>query len=948
MKKLFYSFLFILISANYAIASLSTPTNYSPSSGSTNQYPSLLLNWYSVTNATTYEIKIGTSPALSSFTLYSSASTSYTVNNLLFSSNYYWQVRAKSAGDSSSWSTIWNFTTITTASLYTPTSGSIDQYPGVLLDWYTVSGASCYQVELDTSINYNSPLYARYTTSASYSEYTTSNLLFGKKYYWRVRTGHSEDTSAWTASWHFTILNTAFLYAPTSGSTAQNPSVLLDWYGVSGASCYQVELDTSANYNSPLRARYTTSASYSEFTTSNLLFGKKYYWKVRAAHSADTSAWTTSWNFTTLNTASLYAPTSGSTAQNPSVLLDWYGVSGASCYQVELDTSANYNSPLHATYTTSSSYSEYTTANLLFGKKYYWRVRTGHSTDTSAWTASWNFTTLNTVSLYSPGNTSQYNNTDITIDWNGVTGSAYYDYMCDTSILFNSTSLRKGFTTSSYSDYTFNDLAFGKTWYWKVRARHQSDSCLWSSVWNFGINNSPTLNSPANNSTAISLNPTIYWNSFSGITYYRYQYDSDPLFSNPTEGYMSVGTSQKTLSNLSYGTTYYWRVKAMHTNDTSLWSPVWNFTTLYQMPSGPTLISPANSTTNLAIPINLQWNSINGALVYQYQVDVNSNFSNPLTGNTTQLTAAVTSLMGGTIYYWRIRANNGSGYSPWSSTWVFTTQISLNAPQLVSPANNAVSQVLSLIIDWSDVSTATSYEFQYATSAAFSSYTSGNSTISQSQISGLNMNTTYYWRVRASDGTNLSAWSGIWSFTTLSLVAPVLIYPSNYAVNIPINVLLNWNDAANATAYEYQYSTDSTFNNTAVYTTVISEGQLNNLAYLTTYYWRVRSTMTTIVSTWSDKFSFTTLTNIGITENKKNVIFIYPMPANDKINILLTASFMQPKIVLIFDASGKEVYRNIENSNSFSINTIKFKQGLYLLQIGSGENRIMEKILIEK
>jgi len=210
MKTLLYTLAFVLISTNFAMASLSTPTNYTPTSGSTNQNPSVYISWYSVSNATSYEIKIGTSPSLATAALYSTTSTSYTVNNLMFSTIYYWQVRAKSTGDSSSWSAIWNFSTISAASLYTPTSGSIDQNPGTFLDWYSVTGASCYQVEIDTTINYNSPLYARYTTSASYSEYTTSNLLFGKKYYWRVRTAHTADTSAWSASWNFTTLNTAY------------------------------------------------------------------------------------------------------------------------------------------------------------------------------------------------------------------------------------------------------------------------------------------------------------------------------------------------------------------------------------------------------------------------------------------------------------------------------------------------------------------------------------------------------------------------------------------------------------------------------------------------------------------------------------------------------------------------------------------------------------------
>ncbi|MFZ4399741.1 MAG: T9SS type A sorting domain-containing protein [Bacteroidales bacterium] len=1134
MKKTFIFLAFALFFVNTTMATLSTPAINTPASGAVGQSPSVSLSWYSVATATSYEIKWGTSPTLTSFNFYATTTTSYTLNNLLFSTSYYWQVRAKNAVDSSAWSTIWNFTTLTATTLNSPTSASTGQYPSVLLDWYGVTGTNTYQLEIDTSLNYNSPLYARYATTSSYSEYTTTNLLFGKKYYWRVRAAHSADTSAWTASWNFTTTSTTYLNTPTSNSTGQYPSVLLDWYGVTGANTYQLEIDTSLYYNSPLYARYATTSSYSEYTTTNLLFGKKYYWRVRAAHSADTSAWTASWNFTTTSTtylntptsnstgqypsvlldwygvtgantyqleidtslyynSPLYAryattssyseytttnllfgkkyywrvraahsadtsawtaswnftttsttylntPTSNSTGQYPSVLLDWYGVTGANTYQLEIDTSLYYNSPLYARYATTSSYSEYTTTNLLFGKKYYWRVRAAHSADTSAWTASWNFTTVNTVNLYSPSNLTQYNNTDILIDWYGITGSSNYDYLCDTSNFFNSSLRRSGSTTTSYSEYTLNDLAFGKTWYWKVRARHAADTSLWSAVWSFGINNSPALNTPANNSIGLSLNPVISWNAFSGITYYRYQYDTDPLFSNPTTGLVAVGTSQKTLSNLSYGTSYYWRVQAMHTMDTSVWSPVWNFTTLYQMTSGPTLIAPINSSTNIGIPVSLQWTALSGALVYQYQLDINSNFTSAITGNTTQLTASVSSLMGGSIYYWRVRANNGSGYSPWSTTWVFNTQMSLDIPQLLSPSNNAALQPLSLNLDWADVASATSYEYQYSSDITFATYNTGNMSQSQAAISGLSSATVYYWRVRATNGIVFSAWSAVWNFTTLQLLqqpqlispqnmsvnlaltltldwtdvisanayeyqyslnqqfnpavngnsnlsqtdinglapntqyywriralagnvfsnwsdiwtfstqvvllAPQLIYPSNEATDVAVNVVLNWTDVVNATAYECQYSTDSVFGSSSILNVTPSEAQLSNLNYHTTYYWRVRSIMNLTVSSWSQKFRFTSLDNVGIFETKSDILNVFPNPATKVLNVILNETFRQPNVIRIFDILGRLRYSTKANFYPFQIDVSDYEEGLYFLQIVSGENKITEKIRI--
>ena len=1112
---------------------------YSPSNNSTNLNVSTTLNWYSITGANTYQLDVDTSASFNSpkFARYltTSSYTDYNVGNLLFNTKYYWRVRSAHAADTSAWSAVWNFTTTSSNSLYSPSNNSTNLNVSITLDWYSITGANTYQLDVDTSAGFNSPKFARYVTTSSYTDYNVGNLLFNTKYYWRVRSAHAADTSAWSAVWNFTTTAANTLYSPSNNSTNLNVSTTLDWYSITGANTYQLDVDTSASFNSPKFARYITTSSYTDYNVGNLLFNTKYYWRVRSAHAADTSAWSVVWNFTTTASNSLYSPSNNSTNLNVSTTLDWYSITGAITYQLDVDTSAGFNSPKFARYVTTSSYTDYNVGNLLFNTKYYWRVRSAHVADTSAWSAVWNFTTVNTVTLYSPTNNSVNNsNTDIVIDWYSISGSSNYDFMCDTSQQFNSPLLRSGSTTSSYTDYSLNDLAFGKTWYWKVRARHQADTSVWSGNWNFSINNAPILFNPANNATGVSLNPVIYWNSFAGITNYRYQYDVNPLFTNPVSGFVTYGTTQKTLNNLSYGTTYFWRMQAMHTTDTSAWSNTWNFTTLYQITNGPVLISPASASQNVAIPVDLQWSSISGALVYEYQLDINSNFTNPIIGNTTQLTVSVPSLMGGTIYYWRVRANNGSGYSPWSAVWVFTSQISIDVPQLQSPTNNSTAQPLNLTLNWNDVSNATSYEYQYSTSSSFATYNTANTTQSQAQISGLSPNTTYYWRVKANNGSNYSAWSNVWSFTTIELLntpqllspqnmtinlplsvsldwddvanatsfefqysttnnftlnisgnttqsqaqisglspnttyywrvkatngtdysawsniwsfttmqvlqtpqltspvnmsvntplnitlnwenvlnatsyeyqyslnagfnpsingtvnisqtdinnlnsnteyywrvravngttfsdwsntwtfttmlilnPPVLNYPANNAINIPVNVMLNWDNATNALNYEYQYSTDASFNNSPVYTASVSEAQLSNLNYNTTYYWRVRSLANSTISVWSSVNNFITINDVGIQDKESETAIIYPNPANDILNIRFTANDNDVESVEIYNATGKLQYQSVAINKQIQINVSDFSKGIYLLKVIYNNKTVSYRFVVE-
>jgi hypothetical protein len=94
------------------------------------------------------------------------------------------------------------------------------------------------------------------------------------------------------------------------------------------------------------------------------------------------------------------------------------------------------------------------------------------------------------------------------------------------------------------------------------------------------------------------------------------------------------------------------------------------------------LISPANNTNNIAVAgTTLQWSTVTNATQYTYQLDDNSLFSSPASGSTASLTTTTGSLLSNTVYYWRVRASNGSGNSPWSGAWHFTTICNVTLPQ---------------------------------------------------------------------------------------------------------------------------------------------------------------------------------------------------------------------------------------------------------------------------
>ena len=94
-------------------------------------------------------------------------------------------------------------------------------------------------------------------------------------------------------------------------------------------------------------------------------------------------------------------------------------------------------------------------------------------------------------------------------------------------------------------------------------------------------------------------------------------------------------------------------------------------------------------------------------------------------------------------------------------------------PSLSSPTNGATGQSTSPVLDWSDVSGATSYDVQVATDAGFTNVirSANVATSTWTVTPALANSTTYFWRARAVNSCGPGSFASAFSFTTAA--APV-------------------------------------------------------------------------------------------------------------------------------------------------------------------------------
>jgi fibronectin type III domain protein/WD40 repeat protein len=818
------------------------PTLMAPATNAILNSAQVTYTWTSVSTATQYRLQVAanalfTNPAIDVLT----ASTSQ-IGASLGQGLYYWHVQARdAAGNWTAWNAI---STFTINFMRSPVNNAvIIAAAGArpTFQWYSVVGASGYQIDIATDTGFNGIVYSSPVLSAAYNSFTipgTDPALTYQSYYWRLTPVGMPSVS--NVYWSFAVTpplpSAPILSAPASATLTNDNTPELDWLVVTysyGALVYEVQVDNTANFTSP---EFPMSGLSSPTVTTAALPDGSYSWRVRAVNQwSSASAWSAVRTLTIDTTApgvpSLTAPLNNAVLTTVRPAFSWGAVATANRYRIQIATDSGFTNIIPLTVNESATTSLALTQSLGQGD-YYWQAQARDTAGNwSNWSAPRHFTInllkspTNNMALISTGNVRP------TFQWYAATGATGYqvDVATDNqflNIVYSSPVL--GAAAISYTVPAANPGLSYDTYYWRLTPMGLPgvSNVYWLFTATPPLPVAPTLSAPAAGVVTNNITPTLSWLPVTysyGTLLYEAQVDNTANFTSPEFTRSGLGSPSVTTAPLPDGV-YSWRVRAVNQwNSAGVWSLVRTLTIDTTAPSVPSLTAPLNNAVLTTVRPVFSWGLVATANRYRIQIATDSGFTNiiPLTVSDSAATSlALTQSLGQGDYYWQAQARDAAGnWSNWSAPRHFTVNL-LKSPAamglVVAPVTGARPA-----FQWYAAAGATGYQLDIAVDSLFSGIVYTSPVLSAAVTSftlplaadALPYDT-YYWRVRPMGLPSVSNVFRSFTVTPPLPTVPTLTAPANAALINDNTPELDWLPVSYAygnISYDIQVDNNSTF-----------------------------------------------------------------------------------------------------------------------------------------
>ena len=593
-----------------------------------------------------------------------------------------------------------------------------------VVSWELQEAAAAYEICRAAS---KSGSYEWVYTAVGEDSYTDEAAELGKTYYYKVKAVHTVSEANSADSNTVSIICTlprAVVRITGDSDTGKN---IVEWETVEGAKTYRVYRSTSEKSGYSLIYSSSTVRSYTDKSVSA---GTKYYYKVRAVcedYSSDSRV--------VSRVCALAKPvvsiSRDSTSGNP--VVKWKTVSGAAKYYIYR---ADAEDGEYEQVETAVSARSYTDETAEAGSTYYYRVQAIHKKDNAD--SDYSEAVSCMCALAKPAVTAAKSGSGKpVVSWELQEGAAGYR-------IFRSTSKSSGYepvyTAVDEDSYTDEAAVIGKTYYYKVKALHETEGA--DSVYSAVVScvcglPSPEVDIDINSDTG---KPIVGWETVEGAAKY-YVYRSTSESSGYEKVYTGITARSYTDKNAKAGTTYYYKVKAIHENSSAS-SEYSRVVSRICAPAKPEVSVSVNASTGKPV---VKWQTVTGANKYQvyralsgdgeYELVYTAVSARSYTDNKAEA---------GSTYYYRVvavheKSGTDSGYSETLS------QICALEKPMVSITRKSGKPSLS----WEEISGAAEYQVYRATSKTGKYTLVGTVTEGSFTDTAAKSGKTYYYKVMA-------------------------------------------------------------------------------------------------------------------------------------------------------------------------------------------------------
>ena len=182
------------------------------------------------------------------------------------------------------------------------------------------------------------------------------------------------------------------------------------------------------------------------------------------------------------------------------------------------------------------------------------------------------------------------------------------------------------------------------------------------------------------------------------------------------------------------------------------------------------------------------------------------------------------------------------------------------------------------------------------------------------------------------------------------MTSPHVMYPANGADNQPQNILFSWSKVKFADSYCLQVSKDRSFTQIIFEDSTITDTSrmVANLESLTTYYWRIKSNVTTGATNFSRVYSFTTSQPETFVLRQN-----FPNPFNPSTNIEFDIPKSAEVAVRIYNILGQLVATIADQKFDVGTHILKwnaagYSSGVYIVRLESEGVYLSRKIMLLK